>query len=35
MENRGIEKIERRYINIIERNFGGGKVGIEKIEEGL
>ena len=35
VDNRGLDQLDRRYLNIIARNFGGGPVGIETIAAGL
>ena len=31
----GLDALDRRYLNMIARNFGGGPVGIETIAAGL
>jgi Holliday junction DNA helicase RuvB len=31
----GLDNLDRRYLNMIARNFGGGPVGIETIAAGL
>ena len=35
VDNRGLDQLDRRYLDIIARNFGGGPVGIETIAAGL
>lgn len=35
VDNRGLDQLDRCYLNIIARNFGGGPVGIETIAAGL
>ncbi|MFC4623661.1 Holliday junction branch migration DNA helicase RuvB [Daeguia caeni] len=35
VDNRGFDQLDRRYLNMIARNFGGGPVGIETIAAGL
>ena len=35
VDNIGLDQLDRRYLNMIARNFGGGPVGIETIAAGL
>lgn len=35
VDNRGLDQLDRRYLDMIARNFGGGPVGIETIAAGL
>ncbi|OYR21085.1 Holliday junction branch migration DNA helicase RuvB [Brucella thiophenivorans] len=35
VDNRGFDQLDRRYLDMIARNFGGGPVGIETIAAGL
>ncbi len=35
VDGRGLDQLDRRYLNMIARNFGGGPVGIETIAAGL
>src|SRR5690606_40063756 len=35
VDSRVLNQLDRRYLNIISRNFGGGPVGIETIAAGL
>ena len=35
VDSRGFDQLDRRYLNMIARNFGGGPVGIETIAAGL
>ena len=35
VDDRGFDQLDRRYLNMIARNFGGGPVGIETIAAGL
>jgi Holliday junction DNA helicase RuvB len=35
VDSLGLDSLDRRYLNMIARNFGGGPVGIETIAAGL
>ncbi len=35
VDSRGLDQLDRRYLDMIARNFGGGPVGIETIAAGL
>ena len=35
VDSRGLDQLDRRYLNLIARNFGGGPVGIETIAAAL
>ena len=35
MDALGLDQLDRRYLGMIARNFGGGPVGIETISAGL
>lgn len=35
VDGRGLDQLDRRYLNMIARNFGGGPVGVETIAAGL
>ncbi|MGB6118662.1 MAG: Holliday junction DNA helicase RuvB C-terminal domain-containing protein, partial [Mesorhizobium sp.] len=35
VDSLGLDALDRRYLNMIARNFGGGPVGIETIAAGL
>ncbi|TPW30116.1 Holliday junction branch migration DNA helicase RuvB [Martelella alba] len=35
VDNMGLDQLDRRYLNMIARHFGGGPVGIETIAAGL